>query len=238
MAVLVWLILAHVVGSFYLYRRSGTDSSGSSLRAISGYALVVGATLSGLVFLEQLGGVWQVVVAWLLVTCAFALSRLLKPVKPTMILLEHGVNLLIIVVIWAWLTGFTPFVWMWMFAILLQREFLLAVILYLVAARPASFFIAALLRKQADELQAHSQSQGLVEAGRMIGYVERWLVLSFVLGGQFAGIGFLLAAKSIFRFGDLSQAHERKLTEYMLLGTLTSFACAIFLGALGRYLMM
>ncbi|MFV0501856.1 MAG: hypothetical protein ACK5MH_09735 [Bacteroidales bacterium] len=47
-----------------------------------------------------------------------------------------------------------------------------------------------------------------------------------------SGIGFLLAAKSIFRFGDLKDSKDRKLTEYILIGTLLSFAVAIATGQL------
>ena len=43
-------------------------------------------------------------------------------------------------------------------------------------------------------------------------------------------IGFLLAAKSIFRFGELSKAQEIKTTEYVLIGTLASFTIAILIG--------
>jgi hypothetical protein len=43
-------------------------------------------------------------------------------------------------------------------------------------------------------------------------------------------IGFLIAAKSVFRFGDLSQSKDRKLTEYILIGTLLSFGIAITTG--------
>jgi hypothetical protein len=43
-------------------------------------------------------------------------------------------------------------------------------------------------------------------------------------------IGFLLAAKSVFRFGDLTRAKNRKLTEYILIGTLLSFLIAIATG--------
>jgi hypothetical protein len=46
----------------------------------------------------------------------------------------------------------------------------------------------------------------------------------------------LLAAKSIFRFGDLKEARERKLTEYILIGTLLSFGIAIATGIVVRYL--
>jgi hypothetical protein len=50
--------------------------------------------------------------------------------------------------------------------------------------------------------------------------------------GYFDAIGFLLAAKSIFRFGDLKEAKDRKLTEYVLIGTLLSFGIALLIGLL------
>jgi hypothetical protein len=45
------------------------------------------------------------------------------------------------------------------------------------------------------------------------------------------GIGFLLAAKSVFRFGELTKAKEVKITEYVLIGALSSFTIAILIGA-------
>lgn len=240
MIVLVWIILAHILGSFYLQRQSRVQDQQQSSRLVTTclYALIMAAVLVALIGLGQLGWSWSVLIAWVALSVAGYLISMIQARSATAFLVKQLINLLILVAVWAWLIGFIPFVLAWAHGVLVQRNLLIVVILYLLAARPASLFVAAVLHRQAQALQAQSQehSSGLVEAGRMIGYVERWLVLSFVLGGQFAGIGFLLAAKSIFRFGDLSQAHERKLTEYMLLGTLVSFACAIVLGALGLYL--
>ena len=52
----------------------------------------------------------------------------------------------------------------------------------------------------------------------------------FIITNNWQGIGFLLAAKSVFRFGDLSRSEDRKLTEYILIGTLLSFGLAILVG--------
>ncbi len=74
------------------------------------------------------------------------------------------------------------------------------------------------------------KDSSLKDAGRYIGMLERLFVFTFVLLGQWEAIGFLLAAKSVFRFGDLTKASDRKLTEYILIGTLLSFGIAIMLG--------
>lgn len=70
----------------------------------------------------------------------------------------------------------------------------------------------------------------LAKAGMYIGILERVLVFTFVVLGQWQSIGFLIAAKSVFRFGDLSKAKNKQLTEYVLIGTLISFGLAIIAG--------
>ena len=44
---------------------------------------------------------------------------------------------------------------------------------------------------------ASTNTQSLPNAGQWIGYIERILMLTFVLVGRFEGVGFLLAAKSV-----------------------------------------
>ena len=74
--------------------------------------------------------------------------------------------------------------------------------------------------------------KSLNQAGKYIGILERIFVFIFVITGKWEGIGFLLAAKSVFRFGDLKESKDRKLTEYILIGTLLSFGIAIATGML------
>ena len=77
--------------------------------------------------------------------------------------------------------------------------------------------------------------QSLAEAGKYIGFLERLLVFVFIVIGRWEGVGFLLTAKSVFRYGDLSESKNRKLTEYVLIGTLLSFSLAIIAGLVYSY---
>jgi hypothetical protein len=77
---------------------------------------------------------------------------------------------------------------------------------------------------------SESNDESLNNAGKYIGMLERIFVFTFVVSGNWEGIGFLLAAKSVFRFGDLKESKDRKLTEYILIGTLLSFGIAIATG--------
>jgi hypothetical protein len=72
---------------------------------------------------------------------------------------------------------------------------------------------------------ADATPEGLKGGGKMIGLLERGLIFLLILTGQAAGIGFLIAAKSVLRFGTV--ADDRKVSEYVIIGTLASFAWAI-----------
>lgn len=68
-----------------------------------------------------------------------------------------------------------------------------------------------------------------LDASAWIGIFERVLIVIFILMSQVAAIGFLVAAKSIFRFSD-TQKDGNKKAEYFLLGTLVSYAFAVVVG--------
>jgi hypothetical protein len=67
--------------------------------------------------------------------------------------------------------------------------------------------------------------------GATIGVLERLLIVTFVLVGADAAIGFVIAAKTIARFRQLD---DRDFAEYYLLGTLASVSVAIVTGLIAR----
>ncbi len=69
---------------------------------------------------------------------------------------------------------------------------------------------------------------GLKNGGRYIGWLERILIFLFILMGSLEGVGFLLGAKSILRFGEIKEQEDRKVTEYIIIGTFFSFGWGIF----------
>jgi len=125
--------------------------------------------------------------------------------------------------------------WQWWPPALPEQSMLIG-LAYLLVLTPASVLIGQLLRSWRPELLA-LPIQGLLAGGHYIGMLERALLLTFVLLDQFAAVGFLLAAKSIFRFGDLSRAQDMKLTEYVLLGTLLSISISLGIGLCTRWML-
>lgn len=102
---------------------------------------------------------------------------------------------------------------------------------FLLATRAGSFAVGLLMAG----LAAGAPPEGLPRGGLTIGLLERGLIYVLMLAGQPEVIGFLIAAKSILRFGAVNAADpagNRAASEYIIIGTLASFGWAI-LAALG-----
>jgi hypothetical protein len=76
------------------------------------------------------------------------------------------------------------------------------------------------------------RAQGLRYGGLVIGALERCLVLTFVLRGDFQAIGLILAAKGLIRYSEIKDAHDQKVAEYVLIGTMLSLLWAVGVGML------
>lgn len=67
----------------------------------------------------------------------------------------------------------------------------------------------------------------LPQGGRLIGQLERLMILMLVITGETGGIGLLIAAKSVLRFSEVARDKDRRVSEYVIIGTLASFAWAL-----------
>lgn len=122
---------------------------------------------------------------------------------------------------WAWLT--------------LYRAAMILVVVF--CLWPANFFIGKFLQFIKVEKTANNQGiseyeelgKPTLDASRVIGSIERILVLLFVWLGEYSAIGFLIAAKSVMRFPEME--HGKNNAEYYLVGSLLSFGVSILLGA-------
>jgi len=115
-----------------------------------------------------------------------------------------------------------------------DNQFWILITGILFLTKPTSIIIKNIISVWTPESN-NKNDDSLENAGNYIGIFERLFVFCFILTGHFEAIGFLLAAKSIFRFGDLKEAKDRKLTEYVLIGTLLSFGIALFTGLLVQF---
>ena len=74
------------------------------------------------------------------------------------------------------------------------------------------------------------EKPGLPNAGKYIGWLERSLVLTFIVAGYPDGVGLLLAAKALARYPEIKNDVKGHFAEYFLIGTLTSVSIALLAG--------
>ncbi len=232
LSLLLSLILVHLLADFFLQPQAGIAEKAA--RHYRSKFLYMHSVIHGLLSLAvlliggadvrlSLGMAALIGISHLL----FDLGKSYTPKgKYSWFILDQILHLLVILMAWLYLTD------QWPLAVqavgwFLSPKPLTVLIAYILITRPLSFLIAITIGKWSHEID---NSGSLAEAGARIGLLERFLTLTFILIDQFAAIGFLLAAKSVLRFGDLKEAHHRKLTEYVLLGTMISFATTITLG--------
>ena len=104
----------------------------------------------------------------------------------------------------------------------------------LLVTNPAAYTIGTIMDFWSDNIKMND-NESLPDAGKTIGILERIFVYMAIIIGSPEIIGFLIAAKSVFRFGDISHAKNRKLTEYILIGSLLSFLIAAGVGLFVTY---
>lgn len=114
-----------------------------------------------------------------------------------------------------------------------------------VVAYPGGWLVRRMLRQKKRQLPGEQQaveqplapsSRGFPDGGAVIGRLERLLIYVFVMAGELSAVGFLVAAKGVFRFGELSNQDNRLEAEYIIIGTLASFATGLILSLAWREL--
>ncbi len=143
---------------------------------------------------------------------------------------SHG---LLLLGVWTYYVGFSALAPLLEF--LVSPQTLLILLAYVSILLPTSIIVALCLKPWIEEIRGiESDGESLAKAGAMIGYLERILILTFVLLGEYTAIGFVLALKTAFRFKD---TEDRRKAEYMMMGTFLSFALTIGIGLGVRYLL-
>ena len=238
MTFLLQLLLAHLIGDFFL--QSDKWIADKERHKWKSVYLYLHCTIHGvLVLLITASWLYWKQAAFIAVAhCIIDGAKLQfqkEATKRRWFFIDQLLHFAVIGIVWACATGNTINM-----AFLSNPKYLAILTGTLVLLHPASFFIKNFIskwipvpaQKNAAEIINSASQDTLEKAGRIIGMTERVLIFIFILIQQWEAIGFLLAAKSIFRFGELNTARDRRLTEYVLIGTLVSFFTAIATGLL------
>ncbi|MGU3375155.1 DUF3307 domain-containing protein [Chryseobacterium sp. M5A1_1a] len=226
--IFIKLILAHLLGDFILQPNSWVaDKENHKLKSKFLYFHILIHTILSLIFLWDLQLWWVAVLVGVthFIIDASKLSFQNVKTKKRWFFIDQLLHILVIAEVSFYFQEFS-------FSFLQNQEFLKIIMAALFLTTPASIFIKLLLSSwtPAPDGPNNIQTESLSSAGKYIGILERLLVFTFIMVNHWEGVGFMVAAKSVFRFSDLAQAKQRKLTEYVLIGTLLSFGLAVLTG--------
>jgi hypothetical protein len=235
MIILVKLILAHILGDFLLQPNSWVKAK-EEKKALA-WQLYAHALIHGLLSLLLLFDITD----WKLVA-SIAFSHLIidyiklkfqtESSKIIWFVIDQIVHLIVVLFLGLyWQNNLKE-----LFDFLLSDTIIILATAVLFLTQPVSIILGILIKPWSDAI-SDEKEKSLKYAGKYIGFLERLLIFVFIYTDHFESIGFLLATKSVFRFGDLKESKERKLTEYILIGTLLSFGIALLVGLLTQYLL-
>lgn len=228
--IFIQLILAHLLGDFILQPNSWVaDKENRKLKSSYLYFHVLIHTVLSFIFLWDLKLWWVAVLVgishFIIDACKLSFQKI--QTKKRWFFIDQVLHVAVI-------GGISLYFGEFNFEFLKDQDFLKMIMAALFLTSPASIFIKLLLSSWTPvTVEENSvQSDSLSSAGKYIGILERLLVFTFIVVNHWEGVGFMIAAKSVFRFSDLAQAKQRKLTEYVLIGTLLSFGIAVLAGIL------
>jgi len=228
-------LLAHILGDFVFqpekWVKDKEEKKAKSVKLF--FHICVHAVLLLLIFILNLKEYWLGILC--VVTSHYLIDILKlylqkKKTKRAWFFIDQILHFLILIITTSFYTDFQ----LSTEKIITNKTLLLLIFLLLVIY--VSAIIIKIIITQWNPEKKKENDDSLAKAGRYIGILERLFVFTFVITNHWEGIGFLLAAKSVFRFGDLTSSKDRKLTEYILIGTLLSFGLAVFLGILYLYI--
>jgi hypothetical protein len=222
--ILIKLVIAHLIGDFFLQPASWVkDKETKKLKSGKLYLhVLVHVVLIFLVFLNF--GIWKVALSIGIIHLGIdALKSVFQTKKNARILFFADQVLHFGSIVWIWHIFYNGYLDS---SYLNETKTWILISGVLFLTMPTSIMMKVIIAKWLPESNDESP-KSLQNAGKYIGILERALIFVFILTNHFEAVGFLLGAKSIFRFGDLKEAHDLKLTEYVLIGTLLSFGIAI-----------
>lgn len=224
---LLKLLLAHILGDFFLQPNSWVaEKEKKKLKADKLYLhIAIHIALIFLVFGSL--SVWKIALLIGVLHGIIDAAKLLfqkEKTKRVWFFVDQLLHVVVIVSCWQYYYQANLNL-----SFLQNNQFWLFLLGALFLTSPAAIFIRVIIARwiPGPPNSTAISTTSLQDAGKFIGIIERLLIYLFVCANHFEAVGFLLAAKSIFRFGDLKDAHDIKLTEYVLIGTLLSFGLAL-----------
>lgn len=231
---LLRLLMAHFIGDFLLQPTSWVKAKeDKGVKAKEFYYHIAVITALTFLFLANLAQ-WYIPVIIMITHGLIDAWKSYRPATTLYFLLDQFFHVAVIFLVWSAVSFDCSSITKTFAHYFTSVHFWTILLAYYLVTGPLGIAIGVATGKW--QKDAGMDTGGLARAGMWIGRCERVLVLTFILLNQYTALGFLMTAKSILRFGD-KEDREQKKTEYILVGTLISFAAAAVVGTIARYVL-
>ena len=231
------LLFVHILGDFYFQSQTTARKKVKKLKWVSYHCIIYGVI--SFVVVKLLVPNFSYSLLWLFIighavidiTKYYIVKKYLKNnfYDKYVFIIDQIIHLLILVFIsyYALKSGevykYNAFINDVLVTMEIPIESLLSLVLKLLLIhKPINIFIALIMNDYKPE---DKKKDDTIKAGRMIGTVERIIMLFFLSIKQYSSVGLVLTAKSIARYNKI--AEDQKFAEYYLLGTLLSTICVL-----------
>ncbi len=237
-SLLIRLLLAHFISDFILQSSNIVNNKKWLTKQMLIHVAIV--FVSTLVLSKMLLISATIALShWLIDSIKMHLLEKKKSWESRLFFIDQGIHIFILLVIWTIHFNIFPKVFSAIELPFFNYKISLLLLAYIFIMYPTGYIIKHSIAKIAPRitnvhLQEEDESIEILNGGKLIGQFERLIILTFVLLNQYEAIGFLITGKSIIRFAE----RDGKLrSEYVLVGTLMSFAIAIITGVVIKKLL-
>lgn len=230
------LLLAHIISDFALQSNKMVESKKwFSKFMLFHIALIFASTLI------LSGFLWRISIAisllhWLVDSVKIEIQSR-KTIKQNLLFVaDQTLHFLIVVTMWFWHFNLFDKLLALVSLPFVNYKFSIIILAYAWVYFPVGYFIkfATQSINHNNTTNTETSNNNIEHGGKLIGQFERIIILTLVLLNQYEAIGFLITGKSIIRFAD----HNSDLrSEYVLVGTMMSYALAILSGVFVNYLL-
>jgi hypothetical protein len=223
----IWLtklLLSHLLTDFLLQKSkwiANRNKNHFASRSLYIHTLIT----AGLAWLFIGWNYWLVAIIIFITHTIIDGLKSYTPDDPTYFLIDQALHLLVIFACW-WFTfyDFSDLKINWK-EISENTNLWIKFTAFFFVTWPCGYLVGQLTKKWRANLP---DSEGLANAGKWIGILERIMILTLALFDQYESVGLLIAAKGIIRFNENNRTEQK--TEYLVIGTLISLALAIATG--------
>lgn len=176
---------------------------------------------------------------WLVDSIKIQIAEKKKSWESRLFFFDQITHILVILTIWALYLNIFSKIFEAVELPFFNYKFSLVLLAYVFVLFPTGYIIKHLIANIAPTIPnsielEKDETLEILNGGKLIGQFERLIILTFVLLHQYEAIGFLITGKSIIRFAE----KDGKLrSEYILVGTMMSYAFAIITGVLINFLL-